>query len=165
MKHFFTTLLVIVLISPMAFSQQLPATDEYLLNRFSLSPANAGIDNGFGAFSSLRQNWVGIAGAPQTQTISFNGPLNEGKMGFGGNITMDQAGIFRQMQASLDYSYIVKISDKQNIRFGIAAGMNEAYIDLSGHGADGDPIVNGQSINKYLFNAPLVSIIQIVPLM
>jgi len=153
MKQLITTALCIAFMSEIAISQQLPVTDEYVLNRYALSPANAGIDKGFDVFTNVRQNWLGVTGAPLTQTIGFNGPLDNGKMGLGGQIMLDQAGIFHQVNASLSYAYIVKINETQALRFGLAAGMLENYIDLSGHSTDLDPALQSQSINTHTFDA------------
>ena len=56
-----------------ALAQQLTLSNQYIINRFSLSPAYAGAGDKLEIFGSYRKDWTGIKGAPETKSVSANG--------------------------------------------------------------------------------------------
>jgi len=136
-----------------ASAQQLQLNNQYLVNKFSLSPAYTGAsDNEL--FMSYRKNWAGISGAPEMANVSANGSINR-NMGVGINAGSQQQGIFRNAFASLNYAYNIDITDMQSIRFGVSGGFINNYINLSGSKSQsvGDPVVAvNQNINKTTFD-------------
>jgi type IX secretion system PorP/SprF family membrane protein len=134
-------LLLSVFTSFIAFSQQYDYNNQFLINKFSLSPAYAGSNYDFEAFLGYKKNWAGISGAPETKNINVNGAIKD-NMGLGFSANSQQAGIFRNFNTSLAYSYSLKISDNQNIRFGISAGISENIIEPSSVKSEiNDPMV------------------------
>ena len=54
---------------------------QYMFNTQTINPAYAGTWNSVGFMVLSRMQWVGIKGAPSTQTFSFQMPVNNEKMG------------------------------------------------------------------------------------
>jgi type IX secretion system PorP/SprF family membrane protein len=68
-KYIFLTLMVSL--SCIAHGQQLPIYSQYLFNEFMINPAVAGAD-GYTSFNlTTRQQWIGIKGAPEINSLSF----------------------------------------------------------------------------------------------
>lgn len=71
---------------PLALSaQQRPHYTQYILNNYILNPAISGIENYTDVKLSVRNQWVGINGAPTTYYASVHAPL--GKKDFRSNAT------------------------------------------------------------------------------
>lgn len=58
-----------------AAGQQLPFYTQYVLNPFVTNPALAGIEDYWDLKLSYRSQWQGIAGAPKTVYLTFQGPV------------------------------------------------------------------------------------------
>jgi len=146
-------------------AQQIPISNQYLVNGFSLSPAYAGANDNVEAFMSFRKDWAGISGSPESRMININGALPKvlsflpnlpDNMGIGATIMNEQTGIFRTTAASLSYSYKVKIAAIQSIRFGVSLGVLENNIDLSEISSQNqaDPVVmSNQDVRSVVFDA------------
>ena len=135
-----------------SFAQQLPLSNQYTINKFSLSPAYAGTGDGFEIFGTYRHDWVGVPGSPLTKFISADGMVCKG-MGLGGTISSQEAGIFRNQTASLSYAYHLKLGAAQTLSFGLALGLLDSHVDVAGTSAQADPVAaNHQGINSLVFN-------------
>lgn len=125
-------LLLVCLLSLPLFggAQQLTFSNQYLINKYSLSPAYAGFTQNTEAFAGYRQQWIGVQGAPEKRFASINGRQFE-NMGLGLSLTNDKTGIFNQLYGALSYAYHLKIDDMQGVSFGLAAGFYNNRIDIS----------------------------------
>ena len=142
-KHFFSLLtLVFVLFQQSVTAQQISLSNQYLVNRFSLSPAYAGAGDIFGVYGSYRRDWMGVAGSPETKIISANGLVCK-NMGLGGSISSIQAGIFTNLSAMVQYAYHVKFSGSTFLSIGLGLGVLENHADLSNANNDSqiDPVI------------------------
>ena len=147
--------IALLLSACLSFGQQLPLNDQYLINKFSLSPAYAGANDNYETFMSFRRDWTGIQGAPETKGININGALAK-NMGIGGTITNEQIGIFKNLSASLAYAYNLKLSSVQSLRIGLSGGFLDNHIDLLGNKTSNqlDPVVlNYQDQDATVFDA------------
>jgi len=135
-----------------AIAQQLPLTNQYTVNKFSLSPAYAGTGDGFQVFGTYRNEWMGISGAPQTKIISADGMVCK-NMGLGGSISSVEAGIFRNQSASFSYAYHAKLGATQTLSFGLSLGLLESHVDVTSPGAQADPVaINNQNVNSLVLD-------------
>ncbi|MBI5541065.1 MAG: PorP/SprF family type IX secretion system membrane protein [Bacteroidia bacterium] len=122
-----------------SIAQQLTLSNQYIVNKFSLSPAYAGLNEKFEIYGSTRNEWIGVYGAPLTNSISANGAIGK-NMGIGASISNMQAGIFINISTSLYYSYHIRLSKTKFLSFGLGCGMLENHIDLNNNDAQSDPI-------------------------
>lgn len=120
---------VLILIYSCAFSQQLPQDNQFLLNKFSLNPAYAGVEESFESYLTYRNNWTGIKNAPESELITVNGPMLNS--GIGATVMNNHAGIFRNTLVSMSYAHHLKISDNQKIHLGLSAGYFTGSADFS----------------------------------
>ena len=106
----------------------------YRLYRYHLNlinPATTGTQGGSYFNASLRSQWVGIAGAPETQAISFGTPNKKDRLGTGFSIINDKAYVENQTQLFADFSYRLQMDTDKNLYLGIKAGGTSIRIDAS----------------------------------
>ena len=152
-KNIFFLLTIVICFGPNQLeAQQISLSNQYVINRFALSPAYAGISENTGVFGSYRKDWVGFDGTPRTNFFSANGTISD-NMGIGGSITSLQAGIFTNLSAMLYYAYHVQFSGNHNVSFGIGLGLLENHLDLSDYSNESDPVINNLNRNSTAFDA------------
>lgn len=120
------------------FAQQDPQYSQYMFNQMAINPAYAGSKEAISASAFIRSQWVGIDGAPQTQTVSVHGPLKKKKVGIGFSVIADQIGPKKSIGALGSYAYRIPIKNGQ-LSFGLRAGVfnytyNWAAIDYKDQG-------------------------------
>jgi type IX secretion system PorP/SprF family membrane protein len=130
MKNILLTF-VVVLISALAFSQQLPQYTQFFLNKALLNPGATGVENYWEGQVTNRLQWVGIQDAPRTHILSANGPLRNANMGLGGKIFADIVGPTRRSGFSFSYGYKLKISETLKLGMGLSFGGLQYITDAS----------------------------------
>jgi type IX secretion system PorP/SprF family membrane protein len=63
------------------FAQQDAQFTQYMYNTININPAYAGSRGALSIFALHRTQWVGLDGAPVTNAVSINTPLNNSKLG------------------------------------------------------------------------------------
>jgi len=137
-----------------AVGQQDPVYNQYMNNLLTIQPAYAGMSGYFNITALSRIQWVGFDGAPTTNTLTIQGPLNKYNIGLGLSLINDKFGPVRQNGFYADYAYRIPLNDDQYISFGIKGGFNryEALLsELPAHDAN-DPVAIEDINKKYLPN-------------
>ncbi len=88
-----------------AQAQQEVLFSQYMFNGLALNPAYAGSNEVLSFTALYRKQWVGLDGAPETQTVSFHTPLRNEKIGLGLQIFHDKIGIFNRNGAYGSYAF------------------------------------------------------------
>ena len=105
-------------------AQQDPQFTHYMYNTLSVNPAYAGSRDVLNISALHRQQWVGLDGAPTTQTVFVHTPLRNRKMGVGFSVVNDRIGPLNQTFFYADYSYTVRLTETIKLSFGLKAGLN-----------------------------------------
>lgn len=130
-------------------AQELPLQQYYLLNPLLLNPSSAGFSNQTDIRGSFSQQWIGIANAPSTQTISAHTNLGKG-LGIGGYFYNDVNGLNRETGIQVAGAYHIKLAEEfdflkiRQLSFGIGVTGFQHRIsltELTPH--DYDPAVDG----------------------
>ena len=112
-------------------AQQDPNYTFYRYSMNLVNPAYAGASNSTEFAASVRSQWSGVDGAPETQ--SFLASTNLGsKVGIGASIINDKTFIETQTSVAIDFSYLVKWSENANIYFGLKASGNSYNANTAG---------------------------------
>ncbi|OAQ42275.1 hypothetical protein A5893_03955 [Pedobacter psychrophilus] len=136
------------------FAQQDAMYTQYMFNTLAINPAYAGSRDLISATALARKQWVGIDGAPQTQTISIDGPIGDSKVGLGLQAFNDKIGITQTTGIYGTYAYRLMM-ENSTLAFGIQGGVsrfcaNYAGVDL---GSDGLPdAAYSDNVTKFLPN-------------
>lgn len=113
---------VVFFISFNIYSQQLPHYTQYLYNMQILNPAFVGYRAELSASLLTRQQWVGIEGAPRTNTFSINARTRRG-LGIGATVVNDKIGLSETTNVNLDASFTLITSRYSRLAFGLKGGV------------------------------------------
>ena len=114
-----------------AEAQQDPQYTQYMYNTVAINPAYAG-NRGVTSIVGLhRSQWVGLDGAPRTQSLSVHSPIGESKVGLGLSIVNDALGPADETYIGVDFSYTINTSDKGKLSFGLKGGGHILDVDYT----------------------------------
>jgi len=113
-----------------AKAQQDPMFTQYMFNTLSINPAYAGSQDVLSINVISRHQWIGIEGAPKTQTLVVHTPLKH-NIGVGLSVINDKIGPQSQTGLKGSFSYKLKIGKKSSLSLGIMAGVNKLDINLT----------------------------------
>ena len=130
MKKIYSVLLLLSAITVNVFAQQLPFSNQYSFNSFTLSSLYAGLNGKSDVSASYCHELVGISGSPIVKTIALNTTAGKSQ-GLGLNIIADQTGVFRNSYAIGNYVYHLPISKDAIVSFGMNAGLYNNFIDIT----------------------------------
>ena len=128
MKYLYL-LLFCLMFSISGLAQQLPQFTQYMYNTISINPAYAGSRDGFSITALNRNQWAGVSGAPNTQTLSIHSPLTNDKVGLGLSIINDKTGYENYTYAYGDFAYRLDFSNDISLAMGLKAGMSYYNLD------------------------------------
>jgi len=112
-------------------AQQDPQYSQYQFNQMVINPAYAGNKDALSAVIDIRKQWGGFQGAPSTQSFSFHGPLKKKRIGLGLSAYNDAIGPKRVTAAYSNISYILQLSSKLKLSFGLRAGFVNYVFDFN----------------------------------
>ena len=143
---------VLVLTSMFNYAQQDAQFTQYMYNTININPAYAGSRGALSIFALHRTQWVGLDGAPVTNTFSMNTPLNESNLGLGISIVNDKIGPTQENTISADISYSIPTSESFKLSFGMKATANLFSLDVNKlNPVDNDPSLHDFN-NKFTPN-------------
>lgn len=112
-------------------AQQNPEYTQYMYNTLTVNPAYTGSVGTVEASLLHRSQWVGIDGAPVTQSFVIHSPLANDKIGLGLSIINDKLGPSNETNFEGNFSYTVNVSRDKKLAFGLKAGLRKLDIDWS----------------------------------
>ena len=112
------------------FAQQDPQFTQYMYNTLGVNAAYAGSRGHASATGLLRSQWVGLDGAPRSQTFTIDTPVGE-RVGLGLAIANDELGPSKETYIDLNFSYTIHTSATRKLSFGIKGGGRLLDIDFS----------------------------------
>jgi type IX secretion system PorP/SprF family membrane protein len=123
--------LVLLLLSVVSYAQQDAQFTQYMYNTININPAYAGSREAMSIFVLHRTQWVGLDGAPVTNTASINTPISRSNIGLGVSVINDRIGPSIENNIAVDLSYTIPTSEEYKLSFGIKATANLLDIDFS----------------------------------
>lgn len=131
--------IILLLLSVSISAQQDAQFTNYMYNTINVNPAYAGSRQSMSIFALHRTQWVGLDGAPVTNTASIHTPINNSKVGMGVSIINDRIGPSEETNIAVDLSYTIDTSEDFKLAFGIKASANLMNVDFT-------------KLNRYDFN-------------
>jgi len=122
---------VLILTASASFAQQDAQFTQYMYNTINVNPAYAGSRGVMSIFGLHRTQWVGLDGAPVTNALSFNTPINNSNIGIGLSAINDRIGPTVENTLSVDVSYTVQTSETYKLSFGVKGTGNFFNLDAS----------------------------------
>ena len=122
---------VLILTASASFAQQDAQFTQYMYNTINVNPAYAGSRGVMSIFGLHRTQWVGLDGAPVTNALSLNTPINNSNIGIGLSAINDRIGPTVENTLSVDVSYTVQTSETYKLSFGVKGTGNFFNLDAS----------------------------------
>jgi len=123
--------IVMMFTAIVSYAQQDAQYTQYMYNTINVNPAYAGSRGALSFFALHRTQWVGLDGAPVTNTLSVNTPFNNSKLGLGVSIINDEIGPSTSNSISADISYTIPVSESYKLSFGVKGTANLFSIDVN----------------------------------
>jgi len=135
-----------------SYAQQESQYTQYMYNTLSFNPAYAGQRDVLSVVGLHRSQWVGLDGAPRTQTLTLHSPIGMSeKIGLGLSIVNDEIGPTHETNFDLAFSYKLQLSENNYLSFGLKAGghlLDVALTELNAQ-TSGDVLLQNDIINRF----------------
>lgn len=149
----FTSVVALIGLGATSYAQQVPYSNLYEKNLYSINPAYAGASGCTEIYFSHLNQWVKVDGAPLTSFFSANTRIGK-SLGLGGNLLVDKIGMLQQVAGNLSLSYGFTIAQEHKIRVGVSGGYFQMRVDPTTAIAfdAGDEIIdNGQQSQSTVY--------------
>ena len=135
-----------------ALAQQDAMFTKYMFNSLSYNPAYAGSKDYMSLGLLHRSQWLGIEGAPNSQTFTGHTPLRNERVGVGLALSNDAIGPTNTMSANASYAYRIPVSDGLRLSVGLSAGVENYRADFTQITLPQEDPAFGQTPNRWLPN-------------
>ena len=149
MKKLTNLILVFTLLfAGLVYGQQDPHYTQYMYNQNILNPAYAGSRGDLSIGLLGRTQWVGIDGAPDTQTLNIHSAIGN-RVGLGLSVIHDQIGPLEESNLALDFSYTIPVSESGNLAFGIKGSYNFTSFGVTHPLQENDAVLDQRENESY----------------
>ena len=135
------------------YAQQDAQYTQFLYNTQTYNPAFVGMTGNKVITALYRAQWIGVEGAPRTQSLYYSAPSRLKGLSVGFGLLNDKVGPSSETFFDLDVSYTVALSTKTNLAFGIKASANLLDINYSTLIQDlsqgSDPLLSNNIDNRF----------------
>lgn len=150
-KNPFVILFWVTVLCSSLQAQQDAQYTQYMYNTMSVNPAYAGSRGELSIAAMYRAQWVGLDGAPKTQTLNLHSPIRNSRLGYGISIVNDNIGngVVQETYFDAVMSYTLDLADDRKLSFGLKVGGNLLNLDFQQlRNFDNEPINDGADITN-----------------
>jgi type IX secretion system PorP/SprF family membrane protein len=154
-KLIFPVIVLLILLAFKSKAQQQVMFTQYMFNALAINPAYAGHAEALSITALGRYQWVGVDGAPNTQTLSAHSPIKKNKVALGVLFIRDKIGVTEQNGIFTSYAYKVKFGKKGTLSLGMQVGFSDykaTYSTVRTAAATNDPNFTNDDISSFLPN-------------
>lgn len=152
-RNKFSVFLIFLFVGLLTVSAQQDAQyTQYMFNTMSVNPAYAGSRGQLSIAALYRSQWVGLDGAPTSQTLNLHSPIRNSKLGYGISIVNDEIGDGTVQETYFDgvISYTIDVSAEGKLSFGLKAGGNLLNLDFNQlRNFDSEPVNSDNIENRF----------------
>lgn len=124
-------ILAFALLTSFGWAQQNAQYTQYMYNTGVINPGYSG-SSGTASLTGLhRSQWVGVEGAPSTQTFNFDTSFFNKNTGLGVAVVNDAAGPAKQTGIAVNYAYRIDVSRNFALSLGISGSYDFLNVDVS----------------------------------
>ena len=156
MKNIISTILLAVCFLPfVSEAQQQPHNTQFMYYKLGYNPAFAGSQDAPCVSCIIREQWLGLEGAPSTQALTFNMPLMNQRVGIGANVMRHTIGITTMYDVDAAYAYRVRLGQGMlgiGVQGSIRSLTNNFNETVAIQSKTGDTTIPGNNENKFSFN-------------
>ena len=122
--------IIFILFSLTTFAQQEGLFTQYMFNPSILNPAYVVTKNSASIYVQQRNQWGNLEGSPNTSFFSYQHPSLFQNLGIGVNIVSDNIGPVTDFSSSVDFSSLIRISERWNTSLGIKLAYNVLNVNF-----------------------------------
>ncbi|PSR11824.1 MAG: hypothetical protein DA408_10045 [Bacteroidetes bacterium] len=156
MRKIFTLLLLTLGLGTLLQAQQDEQFTQFMYHKLGFNPAYAGMQETPTFTALVRQQWIGLEGAPQSQLLTFNMPLTSSGIGLGANISRHTIGVTERLTADVAYAYRFNLGRGGRMGIGLSTSVRYLQVNFAETTAtqpqDGDPSIPVGLQSKYVPN-------------
>jgi len=150
MRHMKKYIFLLLMIPMMASAQQDPQFTHYMYNTIYVNPAYAGSRDALTVGLLHRNQWIGLDGAPTSQTFHLHTPLRNKSLNVGFSAVNDRIGPITQTMFYGDFAYRFNLTENIRWSFGLKGGVKlfqPRIADLNTTQPD-DPNITGSGLEN-----------------
>lgn len=156
MKNFNAIILFALFCLPfIGQAQQQPHNTQFMYYKLGYNPAFAGSQEAPCISCIVREQWMGLEGAPSTQAITFNMPLMNQRVGIGANLMRHSIGITTMYDMDFAYAYRLRLGQGMlgiGAQGSIRSLTNDFNETVAIQSKPDDTTIPGANQNKFSFN-------------
>jgi type IX secretion system PorP/SprF family membrane protein len=120
-----------ILFTLCGFAQQDPSFSQYYFNPMYVNPAYAGSRDVLSGTLGHRSQWIGMDGAPESQSLNLHSAIPYTKIGLGLQVNNDKAGPMKNTGMALTFAYHLHLGPEARLAFGVSGSLNNVRVDYS----------------------------------
>ena len=154
MNKIFLVSLIVLFACIDSNAQQNPHYTQYMYNMNVVNPAYAGSKESISLGALYRKQWVNIEDAPTSFTFAGHAPVGN-NVGLGLSFISDKIGPVTEQNVFGDFSYTIRLSEKDKLALGLKAGVAFHQVglrDIQSSLPDPSEGIFGQDINDASLN-------------
>ena len=110
-------------------AQQQATYTQYMFNGMAINPGYIGTHDALSVTALGRWQWVGLEGAPNTQTIAIHSPVPRKNIGLGLQVTRDEIAVTNLTSVMAGYAYRIPVG-AGILSMGLQAGLQSYSADF-----------------------------------
>lgn len=128
--HNFIPFVLLMFVMTMTMAQQEAQFTQYMFNTGVFNPSYSGTRGTTNATGLYRTQWVGLDGAPTTQSFNFDTSFENRNTGLGLTFTNDALGPSQETAIAVNYAYRINLTEDYKLSLGIGASFDFLHIDI-----------------------------------
>ncbi len=156
MKNIIHIIFFVLFLTPFACeAQQQPHNTQFMYYKLGYNPGFAGSQESPCVSLIVREQWLGLEGAPSTQALTFNMPLMNQRVGIGANLRRFSIGITTVYDVDAVYSYRVRLGQGMlgiGVQGTLRSLSNDFNETIAIQSKPGDLTIPDNNENKFMFN-------------
>lgn len=112
-------------------AQQQPLLTQFMYGKSTINPAFAGVNDAAEIGMFLREQWLGLKGAPSYQVLSFETPIAYQNSGVGALLQRQSIGVSSQISLQAQYAYHIRFGRQSLLSMGMQAGVENTRINFN----------------------------------
>ncbi len=131
MRRLLPIIFILLFFDCILYAQNQKQYNHFIANQGLLNPAYNGTRDLISGVLVLRNQWVGLEGAPTTQALNVHTPLNYSPLGFGISVINETEGAHQTLDFYGAGSYRINFGADRNLSLGLQLGFNSFAFDQS----------------------------------
>ncbi|MEZ4931117.1 MAG: type IX secretion system membrane protein PorP/SprF [Saprospiraceae bacterium] len=156
MKNIISTILFALFCLPfICEAQQQPHNTQFMYYKLGYNPAFAGSQEAPCVSCIVREQWLGLKGAPSTQAVTFNMPMMNNRVGIGANVMRHTIGITTMYDVDLAYAYRFRLGQGMlgiGVQGSLRSLTNDFVETVATQSKPDDLTIPTNNENKFSFN-------------